>query len=74
MERAPFTIITNRVGPCSKSFTLSPQGLKKTSAANVYDGLATRMEVSTLAGLNGVIAVQPGGNGRPNLSPATGRF
>ena len=55
MAKAPLTIITNRRGPCSKAITLTAQGLQKTAAANVYNGLAQRRLVEDFAGLDAII-------------------
>lgn len=54
---AHVTIITNRVGPCSKRITLSPEGLQITPAANVYDGHAQRVELYSLHDLDRIISV-----------------
>jgi hypothetical protein len=53
--KADLTLIENHFGPCSKSFTLTAQGLQKTAAANVFNGLAIRRAVETLEELNAVI-------------------
>ena len=43
-----FTIVKNRRGPLSKSFTLVEGRLQKTAAAEVGDGLATRIAVASI--------------------------
>jgi hypothetical protein len=53
--KAHLTLIENHFGPCSKSFTLTAQGLQKSAAANVFCGLATRRSVANLEELNAVI-------------------
>jgi hypothetical protein len=43
-----FTLIRNNRGPLSKSFTLHEGQLKKTAAADLVDGIATRVAVADL--------------------------
>ena len=49
MSEVQFTVIRNRRGPLSKSFTLSEGRLQKTAAAEVTDGIAARRAAADIS-------------------------
>ena len=53
--KIPLSVLRNLKGPLSKSFTLEDGKLRKTSAANLYEGTAETRTVDNLRGLAAII-------------------